>query len=101
MDKPEITIGFEETPKGGRYVAHVAGKPDSEMVFVRKDASVWTITHTEVPEALSGLGVGKALVAHMVEDVRRRGVKIVAQCPFAAAMLKRRPEWQDILAAPL
>ena len=99
--KAEIAIEVEDGPQGGRYVARVAGKPDSEMVYRKDDASTWTIVHTGVPEALAGLGVGKALVEHMVMDIRRRGLKIIPQCPFTAAMLKRHPEWQDILKTPL
>lgn len=98
--KAEISIEIEDDAKGGRYVAHVAGKPDSEMVFRKNDATTWTIVHTGVPEALAGLGVGKALVEHMVMDIRKRGLKIVPQCPFTAAMLKRHKEWQDILKTP-
>ena len=98
--KAEIAIEIEDGPNGGRYVARVAGKPDSEMTYRKTGPGVWTIVHTGVPEALAGLGVGKALVAWMVEDIRRRGLRIVPQCPFTAAMLKRHPEWQDILQTP-
>ncbi len=99
--KADIVIAVEDGEAGGRYVARVAGKPDSEMVYRKTDAATWTIVHTGVPEALAGLGVGKALVAWMVEDIRRRGLKIIPQCPFTAAMLKRHPEWQDILKTPM
>jgi len=99
--KAEIAITVEDGATSGRYVARVSGKPDSEMTYRKTEPGVWTIVHTGVPEALAGLGVGKALVAYMVEDIRRRGFKIIAQCPFTAAMMKRHPEWQDILKTPL
>jgi predicted GNAT family acetyltransferase len=58
------------------------------------------VRHTLVPSEMGGMGVGKALVEHMVMDVRTRGLKIVPLCPFTKAMLQRHKEWQDILKDP-
>lgn len=101
-DIPKISIAItrEDTPSGGRYVAHVEGKPDAEMTFSKAGQSILIIDHTGVPKELSGLGVGKALVEHMVMDVRQRGLKIIPLCPFTKAMLQRHKEWQDILKDP-
>ena len=95
---PAITR--EETPSGGRYIARIEGKPDAEMTFTKSGQGVLIIDHTGVPKELGGLGVGKALVEHMVKDVRERGLKIVPHCPFTRAMLERHKEWQDILKDP-
>lgn len=98
-------IGFsitrEDQPSGGRYVARADGKPEAEMTFSKAGEAIIIVDHTRVPDALSGMGVGKALVAHMVEDARRRGLKVVPLCPFTRAMLERRKDWQDILKDPL
>jgi hypothetical protein len=95
-----ITIEREETATGGRYVAHVEGGPDAEMTFSKAGAHILIIDHTGVPDALAGKGVGKALVEHMVMDVRARGLKIIPLCPFTAATLRKHPEWQDVLKDP-
>ena len=58
------------------------------------------IDHTGVPDELGGMGVGKALVEHMVMDVRARGLKIIPLCPFTRATLQQHKEWQDILKDP-
>ncbi|WP_418981807.1 N-acetyltransferase [Alistipes sp.] len=34
----------------------------------------------------------------MLEDVRRQELRIVPQCPFVAAYIRRHPEWEPLLA---
>jgi predicted GNAT family acetyltransferase len=56
-----------------------------------------TFYHTEVPAALEGRGIGKRLIAGALADVRRRGLKIVASCPFVRHYIDAHPEEQDLL----
>jgi predicted GNAT family acetyltransferase len=58
---------------------------------------VITLTHTEVPPALGGRGVGSALVRGVLEAVRARGLTVVPKCPFVAAFMGRHPEFNDLL----
>ena len=55
-------------------------------------------THTEVPEALEGKGVGSRLVAGALADVRRLGLKVVPLCPFVRHYIEKHPEERDLLA---
>lgn len=55
------------------------------------------LTHTEVPEALEGQGIGSALVSKILSHIEGEGHKILAQCPFVAAYIKRHPEWERIV----
>ena len=91
-----IAIEREEGDTKGRYHARVDGH-DAEMTYSRLGTSTIIIDHTGVPDALRGRGVGEALVARGVADARREGRKIIPLCPFAKAMIARRPEWQDVL----
>jgi predicted GNAT family acetyltransferase len=54
--------------------------------------------HTEVDPSVKGLGIGSRLAAGELDDVRARGLKVVAKCPFIAAWLRRHPDYQDLLA---
>jgi predicted GNAT family acetyltransferase len=90
----------EDTPTGGRYVAHIKGHSDAEMTFSKAGAKIQIIDHTGVPDDLSGQGVGRALVEYMVMDVRSRGVKIIPLCPFTRVTLEKHKEWQDVLKDP-
>lgn len=73
------------------------GAPPAKMTYSRLSAAMIIIDHTEVPDALRGKGVGKALVARVVEDARRDGFKIVPLCPFAKSVFQKTPEWADVL----
>jgi predicted GNAT family acetyltransferase len=56
-----------------------------------------TLTHTEVPPALGGRGVGSALVRGVLEAARERGLKVMPKCPFVSAFMGRHPEFNDLL----
>ena len=55
------------------------------------------LTHTEVPEALSGRGVGSKLVCGVLDALRAEGAKVVPRCGFVAAYIGRHPEYRDLL----
>ena len=54
-------------------------------------------THTEVPEAHEGQGIGSALIRFGLGEARARGLKVIPICPFFAAYMERHPETQDLL----
>ncbi|MDP3737643.1 MAG: GNAT family N-acetyltransferase [Hyphomonadaceae bacterium] len=96
----DITVRREETKTGRRYVAGVDGF-ESELTFTRatrKGQKLMIANHTGVPSALSGKGVGLALLGQAVEDARAEGFRIVPNCSFVRVMLQRHKEWQDVLA---
>jgi len=55
-------------------------------------------THTVVPEALRGQGLASKLIKAALDDARRRGLKVVPQCPFVARYIERHPEERDLVA---
>lgn len=67
-------------------VAHYHRRGD-ELVF----------THTEVPESLSGKGVGSTLARGALDAARAGGMRVVAHCTFIAGYIQRHPEYQDLL----
>ncbi len=93
----EYDIRREDGPTGGRYVTVVNGH-EAEMTFSKAGTIRIIVDHTEVPDALRGLGVGQALVLRAVEDARRSGIKIIPLCPYAKAQIEKHKEWQDVLA---
>lgn len=65
------------------------------------EGDVITFTHTIVPPALEGRGIASRLIRHGLSEARARGLRVVPQCPFVAAYIRKHPEWADLLAEPL
>jgi predicted GNAT family acetyltransferase len=53
------------------------------------------IKHTEVQPQHEGKGIAGALVRHVLEDARRQGRGVIPLCPYAAAYIKRHPEYLE------
>jgi predicted GNAT family acetyltransferase len=67
-------------------------------LYYRLEPGVITLVHTEVPPELGGRGVGSTLVRGALEAIRRKGLKVVAKCPFVAAYMGKHPEFNDLIA---
>lgn len=65
------------------YINDEQGKQIAEIVFVPTGENLAIIEHTDVDESLKGQGIGKQLVAKVVEKMRREKRKIIPLCPFA------------------
>ena len=55
------------------------------------------IDHVEAPPALRGTGASGRLMAALAADARDRGLKITPICGYAAAWLRRSPEFRSLL----
>lgn len=67
------------------------------VAYYRLADGVITFTHTEVPQALTGHGIGSTLVKGALEAARARNLKVVARCPFVADYMARHPEFNDLV----
>lgn len=65
------------------------------------EGDVITFTHTIVPPALEGRGIASRLIRHALSEARARGLRVVPQCPFVAAYIRKHPDWADLLVEPL
>jgi uncharacterized protein len=55
------------------------------------------LAHTEVDAARTGEGLGGLLVRGALEQLRAQGRTVIPLCPFAAAWLRRHPEFRDVI----
>ncbi|WP_404335801.1 GNAT family N-acetyltransferase [Sphingomonas sp. MMS12-HWE2-04] len=62
------------------------------------EGDVVVFTHTVVPQALQGQGIGSRLIAGALAQVRAAGRSVDPQCSFVARYLAQHPEWQDLRA---
>jgi predicted GNAT family acetyltransferase len=88
-------IDVRDNPAESRFEALVEGYTAIAAYHRRADAIVFT--HTFVPEELRGRGVGERLARHALDQARAEGLRVVPQCPFIAAFIRRHPEYQPLV----
>jgi uncharacterized protein len=97
--KPPATARVvRDNPALNRYELKL-GDATAFATYVRESGRI-TLIHTEVPKELGGHGVGTALATGALADIRGRGEKVIAKCPFIAAFIRSHKEFQDLLADP-
>lgn len=79
----------------GRYELTIDGR--TALAAYKDRGDHLTFYHTEVPPELEGRGIGKRLIAGALADVRRRGLRIVATCPFVRHYVETHPDERDLL----
>ena len=58
---------------------------------------VITFDHTEVPPELGGKGIGSRLVQGALDQVRAKGLKVIARCEFVKGWIDKHPEYAGLL----
>ncbi|WP_158737383.1 GNAT family N-acetyltransferase [Alteribacillus sp. YIM 98480] len=83
----------------GEFYILKNGEKKAEITFSHDNNSNIVIEHTYVAEELGGQGIGKQLVAKVVEKARAENKKIIPQCDYAEKQLKKKEEYHDVLAS--
>lgn len=84
-----------DRPDRNRFELAIAG--ELALAYYRLEGDRVVLTHTEVPQALSGQGVGSRLAKGVFEQLRASGRKVVPHCTFMAGWASRHPEYNDIV----
>ena len=91
MSTESAQITVRDNPDELRYELLVDGTLAGEILYrLRSDAVV--LVHTEIAPQFEGQGLGSKLVAGALADIRARGLRPVAGCPFVRAYLQAHPE---------
>ena len=68
------------------------------LAYYRRDENGRVVlTHTEVPQQLSGRGLGSKLATGVFEELKGRQARVVARCEFMAGFAAKRPEYAAML----
>lgn len=86
-------------PEARRYELILSGQACARAEYQTEGDRV-VFTHTVVDPSLAGRGLGSQLARGALEDVRRRGQRVVARCQFIADYIDRHEEWHDLLDSP-
>jgi predicted GNAT family acetyltransferase len=79
-----------DIPTESRLVFEADGAV-AELLYAVKGDRLYLL-HTEVPDALSGRGLGGRLVRAALERAARDHLNVVPWCPFARKWLKDHPD---------
>ena len=90
-----MDLNVTDNPDKKRYEAAIEGHK-AFIEYIKTKEKIF-LTHTEVPVALEGKGIGSALVLQVLEDIEKLGLTLVPLCPFVAMYLKKHPEWRRLV----
>jgi uncharacterized protein len=89
-------IAVLDNPGESRYELvldeHVVGE-----ILYRLALDHLVLLHTEILPSLEGKGLGARLVAGALDDIRARGLHVVAFCPFVRSYIRRHPDYADLV----
>ncbi|MEO8459806.1 MAG: GNAT family N-acetyltransferase [Dokdonella sp.] len=91
-----MTFPIEHDRDSQRFVVRVDGH--SGVLDYRLSGDVMTITHTSVPEAIGGRGIAAELMRYALETARAERWKVIPACSYAAAFMRKYPEFDDLIA---
>lgn len=78
-----------------KYEFHIEHHRPYIEYKVRDD--VMHLLYAKVPRELEGMGVGRALVFAVMEEVERLGYKVIPHCGFIAVVIKRNEHLRTFL----
>jgi uncharacterized protein len=87
-----------DNPDRNRFEIHVEGARAGFAEYRLAEDRI-TFTHTEVDDAYSGQGLGKALATSVLDSARDAGLEVIPLCPFIAGYIKRNREYVDLVPA--
>jgi predicted GNAT family acetyltransferase len=97
VTEPRDRLVVSDNPDQGRF----EGRLDDRLVAVSEyelpQPGVIKFLHTEVEPEFEGQGLGSVLASTVLDQVRERGLRVVARCPFIAAHIRRHREYADLL----
>lgn len=84
--------------RGGTFNYLLDGAILAEVAFTMDHNQQMIIDHTEVDETLQGQGIGKKLLANLVDYARENNIRVIPMCNYAKLMFDRTDGWQDVLS---
>jgi predicted GNAT family acetyltransferase len=79
-----------------RYEMRIKGDLAGFIDYVVKGGRI-ALIHTQVLTAFQGQGIAAQLARYALDDARRRGLRVVATCPYVRAYVEGHPDTHDIV----
>ena len=95
-----MSLAISDAPVHQRYEAHLDGQLAGVLEYVIKGGRI-ALVHTEVAASYEGRGIGAGLARFALDEARRRGLKVIASCPYVRRYLMKHPEDHDIVVGKM
>jgi uncharacterized protein len=82
-------------PEAGRFQLELEGQL-AVLEYLLEPGRI-VFTHTGVPPALEGRGLGSRLARAGLEYAREQRLRVLSACSFMDHYLEKHPEYQDLL----
>ncbi len=92
---PEQEIPVTQNTQASRFEIQVEGH--LAVLEYQMQGNVMVCTHTGVPEALGGRGLGSKLARAALEYARQNDLKVWPLCSFVAGYIQKHPEYQPLV----
>ena len=90
------TLTVRDNPERHRFEIDL-GDETFAIAEYTLPAGKMMFTHTEVPDAHEGKGIGTMLIRFALDAARERGLKVIPICPFFAAYMQKNADTHDLL----
>ena len=91
-----LILQKQEGGKGSFYIEENK-RQVAELEYTLSAEKTLTIVHTEVDEHLQGKQIGEELVDAVANFARAHQYKVKPKCTYAAALMKRKSRFSDLL----
>jgi len=91
-----MSVAIADAPERERYEIHVDGELAGFAEYKTRPGIIAFI-HTEVDEGFQGRGLGDRLIAHALDDARKRGTAVLPFCPFVRSFIQSHPDYVDLV----
>jgi hypothetical protein len=89
-----VSVVVTDAPERTRFEAHLDGELAGVLEYAVKHDRI-ALIHTEVRPEFEGHGVAAAITRFALDDARRRGLRVIAVCPYVRRYLETHPEEMD------
>jgi predicted GNAT family acetyltransferase len=89
-------IAVSDDPSLGRYELMLDGRLAAIAVYLLVPGRI-VFSHTELMAGFEGRGLGQQLASAVLDDVRKRGLTVIARCPFFSTFIEDHPDYGDLV----
>ena len=93
-DKQSIAV--EDNPQQPRYEIRVGGGLAGAIYYELQGDTI-VVDHTEIEQRFEGQGLGSQLARQALDDMRRRGLRVLPFCAFVRSYIARHGEYLDLV----